>query len=41
MRTSESKGTSNLLNLAWLWFRSPHSASQTRVNALMSDSLQE
>src|SRR5262245_22171306 len=24
MRTSESKDTSNLLNLVWLWFRSPH-----------------
>src|SRR5262245_28981301 len=24
MRTSESTDTSNLLNLVWLWFRSPH-----------------
>ena len=24
IRTSESKDTSNFLNLVWLWFRSPH-----------------
>src|SRR5215472_12045165 len=31
LRTSESKGTSNLLNLVWLWFRSPHLGLAARM----------
>ena len=31
LRTSESKDTSNLLILVWLWFRSPHFGFAARV----------